>query len=90
MVAVGSFYPDIGRQIRTRRLELGWDQAHLGGRLGVSHAAISDIERGKTKPNVDDLMTLAVELDTTLAFLLAPVLGARLLDVQEKRAAHAH
>lgn len=42
--------PEWGPLIKARRKELGWSQAALGAVYGVSHAAVSDWESGKSDP----------------------------------------
>lgn len=39
----------IGEKIRAKRVELKEDQITFGKRFNVSHASISDMERGKTQ-----------------------------------------
>jgi transcriptional regulator with XRE-family HTH domain len=36
----------LGRRLRDRRLELGWTQAHLAEKLGVSVPTVRAMERG--------------------------------------------
>lgn len=64
-------YVEIGRRVRQARTEKGLMQADLGRLLSKprSHAAISDIERGRTKLNLDELAELAEILDKPLFFL---------------------
>lgn len=49
----------IGRRIRELRGKKGMSQEKLGRVLDRSHAAVSDIERGKTKLTVTDLSIIA-------------------------------
>lgn len=65
-------YEEIGRRIRRAREAKGLLQADLGRRMARprSHSAISDIERGKTRLDVEELTELARLLDTQLADLL--------------------
>ena len=64
-------YVEIGRRIRQARTEKALMQADLGRLLSKprSHAAISDIERGRTKLNLDELAEIAELLDKPLSFL---------------------
>lgn len=62
---------DLGRRIRDLRARNKKSQEELGEFLGKSHAAISDIERGKTSLTVADLSKIAqffnVDLETILS-----------------------
>lgn len=61
----------IGARIRAARGAKGWSQEELGRRFGVSHAAISDLERGVTqKIDINDLERLAHLLDQPLNYFL--------------------
>lgn len=57
-----SVYVEVGERIRLARRRLGLTQRGLGERLGVSHAAVSDLERGVTRPNLDGLIDVATAL----------------------------
>jgi transcriptional regulator with XRE-family HTH domain len=65
-----SLYVGVGEQIMLARRRSGLTQRQLGERLGVSHVAVGDIERGKTKPNLDHLCAIAEALDVPLSQLL--------------------
>lgn len=67
-------YEDIGRRVRRARAELGWLQADLGRALPRprSHAAISDIERGKTKLDLEELSELAQVLRKPVTYFTDP------------------
>jgi len=49
----------IGQNIKRLRTEKGKSQGDLGKVLGVTHAAISDIERGRTNLSVGALIKIA-------------------------------
>ncbi len=66
-----SLYVGVGEQIMLARRRANLTQRQLGDRLGVSHVAVGDIERGKTKPNLDHLAAIAEALDVPLSRLLA-------------------
>lgn len=59
----------IGDRIRTRREEIGIQQADLAKRLGLSQSAVSQWEDGKTDPYPKRLRDIAQALDTTVRFL---------------------
>ena len=63
------------RIIAARRLRR-WSQRDLGQRLPrpVSHVAVGDIERGKTRLTLDLVLDLARTLDVPVRWLLAPIL----------------
>ena len=63
---------EVGRRIRQARGEMGWNQAELGRQLvpSRSHAAVSDIERGKTKLDVEGLSAIAVLLKKPLEYFI--------------------
>lgn len=65
-----SLYVGVGEQIMLSRRRAGMTQRQLGEKLGVSHVAVGDIERGKTKPNLDHLAAIAKALDVPLKDLL--------------------
>ena len=43
---------DIGQTIRSRRKQLGWDQAKLADQVGVSRQWIINIEQGKPRAEI--------------------------------------
>jgi putative transcriptional regulator len=55
--------------ITARRTELGWSQAVLAERLGVSRQTVISIERGRFDPSLP------------LAFRIAEVFGARIDEI---------
>ena len=65
-----SLYVGVGEQIMLARRRAGMTQRDLGLKLGVSHVSVGDIERGKTKPNLDHLAAVAEALDVPLRQLL--------------------
>ena len=59
---------EIGRRVRAAREEQRLSQTALGGLFGRTHAAISDIERGKTNIGLADLARLADLLGKPLSY----------------------
>jgi transcriptional regulator with XRE-family HTH domain len=60
----------IGKRIKLLRQSMRINQTELGKILSVSPSAISDIERGVTRLNVDDLVKLAKYFNVTVSTLL--------------------
>lgn len=60
----------IGSRIRESREQKALSQSELARRLGVSQPTVSDWENGKTEPSVDNLRTLAVELDVWFEWIV--------------------
>lgn len=56
----------IGQKIRDLRKSKNVSQQQLGDALGKSHAAISDIETGKTDLSVNDLTKIATFFDVSV------------------------
>lgn len=54
---------DIGRIIRDRRHDRGWDQQALADRVGVSRLWISEIENGKPRAQIDLVLRTLAALD---------------------------
>jgi transcriptional regulator with XRE-family HTH domain len=61
--------PALGRAIRELRTESKTSQAVLAERAGLTVAALSRIERGRTNPTWGNVVALAAALDTTVADL---------------------
>ncbi|HXI18481.1 MAG TPA: helix-turn-helix transcriptional regulator [Chloroflexota bacterium] len=60
--------------MRRHRKARGWSQGELGVKLGgISHAAVSDIERGKTKIDIDRLSEIAAVFSIEINDLLNDV-----------------
>lgn len=80
----------VGARIREAREAKGWSQEELGQRYGVSHAAISDLERGVTqKIDIDDLERLARLLDRPLNYFLGRETDADRIQAELRRASEA-
>jgi putative transcriptional regulator len=59
----------VDNDLAERRARLGWSQAVLAERLGVSRQTVISIERGRFDPSLP------------LAFRIATVLGARIDEI---------
>lgn len=57
-------YAAIGQRVRSRREELKLTQAELARRIGLSTAALGEIERGTQEMSGDTLVKLCHALDT--------------------------
>lgn len=57
-------------RIRLQRERKGWTGKKLASRLEVSPSAVSQIERGVTKPDLETLINLGIELDVPVSFFL--------------------
>lgn len=60
----------LGQYIRKYRKAKGLTQHELATRVGVSHIAISAIERGASIPTADHLFDIATELEMSLDYLI--------------------
>lgn len=56
----------LGKQIRSRRKQLGMTQEQLAEMLGVGHQALSRIEQGHMAPKMDRLPAIARALQCTV------------------------
>lgn len=57
-------------RIRLQRERKGWTGKELAKRVGVSPSAISQIERGVSKPGLDTIVDLGAKLDVPIGFFL--------------------
>ena len=55
-------YTVIGQHIHKARVRLGWTQAEVADRIGISTAYYGKIERGVIKPNIDRLAEISQAL----------------------------
>ncbi len=60
----------IGSRIKKLRSEKGYSQEYLADRLGVSQATLSNIESGKTKPDIDVVKNVCEELEVAILELI--------------------
>ena len=69
-------YRAIGAIIRRGRRRLEWSQRHLASRLGISRAALANIETGRQRVLVHHLYTFAEVLEVKPEDLLPPAKAA--------------
>ncbi|MCM1339959.1 MAG: helix-turn-helix transcriptional regulator [Muribaculaceae bacterium] len=63
------FYKNLGKNIKSRRKELGLTQQDLADRLNLSLNFVGKIEVAFSKPSLDTLIEIANVLDTTVSEL---------------------
>jgi y4mF family transcriptional regulator len=56
---------DLAAVVRGRRLDLGWTQAGVAQRIGVSRKWVSDFETGKTSVDLATVLRLLETLDVS-------------------------
>ncbi|MGO3327420.1 helix-turn-helix domain-containing protein [Gordonia sp. (in: high G+C Gram-positive bacteria)] len=61
---------NLGGSVHAARVELGWSQAELGRRVGVSASAISQMERGRLGLSLETAIEVADRLGVTFDELL--------------------
>lgn len=64
------FNKQIGKRIRSLREEIGFSQLQLAENLGLRREAISNIENGKRKANVEELSKISKILNISLDALI--------------------
>lgn len=78
---------DLRRELKQARLERGWSQRELGGRLGLPQMHISGIESGKIVPRYDTLIEIVRILDRDLLMVprsLVPVVQSLVRDHRQR------
>lgn len=63
------FYESLGKNIRNRRKELHLTQQNLADRVDKSHNFVGKIESAISKPSLDTLINIAIQLNTTVSDL---------------------
>lgn len=61
---------EVGKQIRDARQEKGMSQAELANRMGTRQAYISELETGKTEPDMTTLVRLSMFLQQPTAYFI--------------------
>lgn len=64
----------IGARVRARRAALGWSQAELARRVGVTYQQIHKYEAGSNRVSASTLAKMSVVLGCELAALVSPAL----------------
>lgn len=73
----------LGERIRQRRTDLHLSQTQLAKRLHVTPGAVSQWEKGLTRPTFETLDMLANILDTTMSYLLGSTDDPKRLTIEE-------
>lgn len=60
----------IGKRLKELRIQKGLSQQDLGDAIGVTKVSICGYENGTRLPNLEKLVSLAEELETTADYLL--------------------
>ena len=60
----------IGKRLKELRIQKGLSQQDLGDAIGVTKVSICGYENGTRLPNLEKLVSLAEELETTKDYLL--------------------
>ena len=60
----------IGKRLKELRIQKGLSQQDLGDAIGVTKVSICGYENGTRLPNLEKLVSLAEELETTTDYLL--------------------
>lgn len=68
-----SFGVRLGARLRARREALGWSQAELAEKVGISANYVGVLERGLKLPTLDTLVVLARRLGVPVSELLGEV-----------------
>ena len=76
-------YIKIGQRIRAARLKLGWQQAEVAFRAGLTTSHMSHIETGNTKLSLPVLVALSNALEIQADDLLSEHPSGRTIAIQE-------
>ncbi len=60
----------LGMRVRELRISFGWTQEYLAEQLGVSDPMISNLENGKKRIQIDNLLALSRIFDVSTDYLL--------------------
>jgi transcriptional regulator with XRE-family HTH domain len=63
---------DIGRRLKSLRIERGWNLSEAGQATSISHSTLSKIERNELSPTLGTLQKIAQGMSIDIATLLTP------------------
>ena len=72
----------IGKRLKELRIQKGLSQQDLGDAIGVTKVSICGYENGTRLPNLEKLVSLAEELETTTDYLLGREI--KIVECEEK------
>ena len=72
----------IGKRLKELRIQKGLSQQDLGDAIGVTKVSICGYENGTRLPNLEKLVSLAEELETTTDYLLGREI--KIVEAEEK------
>lgn len=78
-------YVELGRQVRRRRLEIGWTQEALAKEIGVSTSFVGHIERGTRKASLETVVAISNAMSVSLDDLLAESLIGKIKPAPKER-----
>jgi transcriptional regulator with XRE-family HTH domain len=59
--------PGLGSRLARLRIQRGWKQVELSRRTGIAPTRLSRLEKGRTAPNLDELVRLCAVLGADLS-----------------------
>lgn len=78
--------PSVGKRIKSKREDAGWNQTELAKRAGITPSALSQIESGDRFPSTVVVHKLAKALSTSVDYLLGDKTEEDLSDIlQDKK-----
>jgi transcriptional regulator with XRE-family HTH domain len=78
-------YREFGSRVRVHRLKQGLGQADVATHLGLTRASISNLEAGRQRPLLHQVLALAAILDTTFDALVPTDLYPPTFDPDRER-----
>jgi transcriptional regulator with XRE-family HTH domain len=74
---VNNFYKEMGSLIKAERLKCGVSQELLGNQLNLTRASVINLEKGRHRPSIYQLILIAEALQTDYTKLV-PVINPRI------------